>query len=84
MTTLPRFEIHQPAQRREKRREMLAHYGEEAGHLRRRDRTAAGDEAPRAELSAISIDLKVVPGLNAIETRDGTIEIGAACDASQH
>jgi carbon-monoxide dehydrogenase medium subunit len=77
MTTLPRFEIHQPASVREAS-EMLAHYADDGAIY------AGGTELllamkHRALAYRHLIDLKVVPGLNAIETRDGTIEIGAAC-----
>ncbi len=77
MTTLPRFEIHQPGSIREAS-EMLAHYGDAAAIY------AGGTELllamkHRARSYGHLIDLKVAPGLNAIETRDGTIEIGAAC-----
>lgn len=77
MTTLPRFEIHQPASVREAS-EMLAHYGEDAAIY------AGGTELllamkHRALAYGHLIDLKVVPGLDAIEARNGTIEIGAAC-----
>ena len=82
MTTLSRFEIHQPGSVREAS-QMLAHYGEDAGIY------AGGTElllAMRHEALNYRhlIDLKVIPGLDAIEVRDGTLEIGAACDASQH
>jgi carbon-monoxide dehydrogenase medium subunit len=55
---------------------MLAHYGEEAGIY------AGGTELLLAmKHSALNyrhlIDLKVVPGLNTIEVRDGVLEIGA-------
>jgi aerobic carbon-monoxide dehydrogenase medium subunit len=77
MTTLPRFEIHQPGSIREAS-EMLAHYADDGAIY------AGGTELllamkHRALTYRHLIDLKVVPGLNAIETRDGTIEIGAAC-----
>ena len=77
MTTLSRFEIHQPASVAEAS-QMLGHYGDEAAIY------AGGTElllAMRHRALAYShlIDLKVIPGLNAIETRDGVIEIGAAC-----
>src|SRR6266568_5134623 len=75
MSTLSRFEIHQPASALEAS-QMLSHYGEDAGIY------AGGTEL----LLAMShqalryrhlIDLKVVPGLDSIEVRDGFIEIGA-------
>ena len=77
MTTLPRFEIHQPANVAEAS-EMLRHYGDEAAIY------AGGTElllAMRHRALSYShlVDLKVIPGLNVIETRDGVIEIGAAC-----
>jgi carbon-monoxide dehydrogenase medium subunit len=75
MTTLSRFEIHQPSTALEAS-QMLAHYGEEAGIY------AGGTELLLAmKHSALNyrhlIDLKVVPGLNSIEMRDGALEIGA-------
>jgi carbon-monoxide dehydrogenase medium subunit len=77
MTTLSRFEIHQPAGVAEAS-QMLGHYGDEAAIY------AGGTElllAMRHRALSYShlIDLKVIPGLNAIEARDGVIEIGAAC-----
>ena len=77
MTTLSRFEIHQPANVAEAS-EMLRHYGDEAAIY------AGGTElllAMRHRALSYShlVDLKVIPGLNVIETRDGLIEIGAAC-----
>jgi CO/xanthine dehydrogenase FAD-binding subunit len=75
MTTLSRFEIHQPASVLEAS-QMLAHYGDEAGIY------AGGTELLLAmKHSALNyrhlIDLKVVPGLNSIEVRNGSLEIGA-------
>jgi aerobic carbon-monoxide dehydrogenase medium subunit len=75
MTTLSRFEIHQPASALEAS-QMLAHYGEDAGIY------AGGTELLLAmKHSALNyrqlIDLKVVPGLNSIDMRDGALEIGA-------
>lgn len=57
---------------------MLTHYGEDAALY------AGGTELllamkHRALAFGHLIDLKVVPGLDAIEARNGTIEIGAAC-----
>src|SRR5260370_2632690 len=77
MTTLSRFEIHQPASVAEASR-MLAHYGDEAAIY------AGGTElvlamGHRALTYNHLIDLKVVPGLNTIAARDGVMEIGAAC-----
>lgn len=77
MTTLSPFEIHQPRTVAEAS-EMLRHYGEDAAIY------AGGTElllAMRHRALAYShlVDLKVVPGLNAIESRDAIIEIGAAC-----
>jgi carbon-monoxide dehydrogenase medium subunit len=77
MTTLSRFEIHQPAGIAEAS-QMLGHYGDDAAIY------AGGTELllamrHRALTYSHLIDLKVVPGLNAIETRDGVIQIGAAC-----
>ena len=65
MTTLSRFEIHQPATVREAS-QMLAHYGEEAGFY------AGGTELLLAmRHKALNyrhlIDLKVIPGLDAID-----------------
>jgi aerobic carbon-monoxide dehydrogenase medium subunit len=75
MTTLSRFEIHQPASVLEAS-QMLAHYGEEAGIY------AGGTELLLAmKHSALNyrhlIDLKVIPGLNSIEVRNGSLKIGA-------
>ena len=75
MTTLSRFEIHQPASALEAS-QMLAHYGEDAGIY------AGGTELLLAmKHQALNyrhlIDLKVVPGLDSIEVRDGLLEIGA-------
>jgi aerobic carbon-monoxide dehydrogenase medium subunit len=77
MTTLSRFEIHQPGSVAEAS-QMLGRYGDQAAIY------AGGTElllAMRHRALAYShlIDLKVIPGLNAIEARDGVIEIGAAC-----
>jgi carbon-monoxide dehydrogenase medium subunit len=77
MTTLSRFEIHQPGTVSEAS-QMLAHYGDEASIY------AGGTELLLAmKHRALSyrhlIDLKPVPGLNAIATRDGMLEIGATC-----
>jgi carbon-monoxide dehydrogenase medium subunit len=75
MTTLGRFEIHQPASVQEAS-QMLNHFGEDAGIY------AGGTELLLAmKHEALSyrhlIDLKVIQGLDAIEARDGAIEIGA-------
>ncbi len=75
MTTLSRFEIHQPGSALEAS-QMLSHYGEDAGIY------AGGTELLLAmKHQALNyrhlIDLKVVPGLNSIEVRDGLFEIGA-------
>jgi aerobic carbon-monoxide dehydrogenase medium subunit len=77
MTTLSRFEIHQPASVMEAS-QMLGHHGDDAAIY------AGGTELllamrHRALTYSHLIDLKVIPGLNAIATRDGAIEIGAAC-----
>jgi carbon-monoxide dehydrogenase medium subunit len=77
MTTLSRFEIHQPSSVREAS-EMLTHHGDEAGFY------AGGTELLLAmRHKALSyrhlIDLKVIPGLDAIRTNGDHIEIGAAC-----
>jgi aerobic carbon-monoxide dehydrogenase medium subunit len=77
MTTLSRFELHQPASV-EEASQMLRHYGEDAALY------AGGTElllAMRHRALSYShlVDLKVIPRLNAIESRDGVIEIGAAC-----
>jgi carbon-monoxide dehydrogenase medium subunit len=75
MTTLSRFEIHQPGTALEAS-QMLSHYGEDAGIY------AGGTELLLAmRHQALNyrhlIDLKVVPGLDSIEVRDGSLEIGA-------
>jgi len=77
MTTLSRFEIHQPGSVAEASH-MLGHYGDQAAIY------AGGTELllamrHRALVYSHLIDLKVIPGLNSIEARDGVIEIGAAC-----
>src|SRR6202158_1085909 len=75
MTTLSRFEIHQPESALEAS-QMLTHYGEDAGIY------AGGTQLLLAmKHQALNyrhlIDLKVVPGLNSIEVRNGSLEIGA-------
>jgi carbon-monoxide dehydrogenase medium subunit len=75
MTTLSRFEIHQPASALEAS-QMLSNYGEDAGIY------AGGTELLLAmRHQALNyrhlIDLKVIPGLDSIEVRDGSLEIGA-------
>src|SRR4029077_8058319 len=77
MTTLSRFEMHQPASVAEAS-QILGHYGDEAAIY------AGGTElllAMRHRALSYShlVDLKVIPGLNTIQSRDGVIEIGAAC-----
>jgi carbon-monoxide dehydrogenase medium subunit len=76
MTTLSRFEIHQPASVREAS-QMLSHYGEDAGIY------AGGTELLLAmRHKALNyqhlVDLKVIPGLNSIDLQGDTLEIGAA------
>ncbi len=75
MMLLRRFEIHQPATVREAT-EMLAHFGEDASVY------AGGTELLLAMKHDVLryqhlIDVKVIPGLDAIELSDGTIRIGA-------
>ncbi len=75
MTTLSRFEIHQPASVQEAS-QMLAQFGEDAGIY------AGGTELLLAmKHSALNyrhlIDLKTVPGLDSVDVRNGSIEIGA-------
>jgi len=77
MTTLSRFEMHQPASVREAS-QMLAEFGEDAGFY------AGGTELLLAmRHKALNyrhlIDLKVVPGMDEMIVSDGRIEIGAAC-----
>jgi aerobic carbon-monoxide dehydrogenase medium subunit len=77
MTTLSRFEIHQPANVREAS-QMLEDYGDDGGLY------AGGTELLLAMRHKVLnyrhlIDLKVIPGLDSITARDGAIEIGAAC-----
>ena len=77
MTTLSRFEIHQPGTVREAS-QMLAQFGEDAGFY------AGGTELLLAmRHKALNylhlIDLKVIPGLDAIVAKGDRIEIGAAC-----
>src|SRR6202043_1311824 len=76
MTTLSRFEIHQPASALEASK-MLTHYGEDAGIY------AGGTELLLAmRHKALNyqhlVDLKVIPGLNSIDLQGDTLEIGAA------
>jgi aerobic carbon-monoxide dehydrogenase medium subunit len=75
MTTLSRFEIHQPASALEAT-QMLTHYGEDAGIY------AGGTELLLAmRHQALNyrhlIDLKVVSGLDSIDVRNGSLDIGA-------
>lgn len=75
MTALRRFEIHQPANAQEAS-EMLTLYGEDGGVY------AGGTELLLAmKHEALSyqhlIDVKVIPGLNSIDQRNGSLEIGA-------
>ena len=77
MTTLSRFEIHQP-RTVEEASEMLRHYGEEAAIY------AGGTELLLAmRHRALSyrhlVDLKVISGLDSVEAQNGAIAIGAAC-----
>jgi carbon-monoxide dehydrogenase medium subunit len=77
MTTLSRFEIHQPGSIAEAA-QMLAHYGDQAAIY------AGGTElllAMRHRALSYShlVDLKVIPDLSTIDSRDGVIEIGAIC-----
>jgi carbon-monoxide dehydrogenase medium subunit len=76
MTTLSRFEIHQPATVQEAS-QMLVHFGEDAGIY------AGGTELLLAmKHKALSyqhlVDVKVIPGLDSIELRGNALEIGAA------
>ncbi len=75
MTTLSRFEIHQPGSAIEAS-QMLSHFGDDAGIY------AGGTELLLAmKHQALHyrhlIDLKVVPGLDSITVRDDFLEIGA-------
>jgi aerobic carbon-monoxide dehydrogenase medium subunit len=75
MTTLSRFEIHQPGSAIEAS-QMLSHFGDDAGIY------AGGTELLLAmKHQALHyrhlIDLKVVSGLDSIQVRDGFLEIGA-------
>jgi aerobic carbon-monoxide dehydrogenase medium subunit len=75
MTTLSRFEIHQPGNALEAS-QMLLHFGDDAGIY------AGGTELLLAmKHQALHyrhlIDLKVVPGLDSIAVRNGFLEIGA-------
>src|SRR6202163_3467732 len=75
MTTLSRFQIHQPVSALDAS-QMMTHYGEDAGIY------AGGTELLLAmRHQALNyrhlIDLKVVPGLDSIEVRDGSLAIGA-------
>lgn len=75
MTTLSRFEIHQPASTKEAS-QMLAHFGEDGGIY------AGGTELLLAmKHGALRyrhlVDLKVIPGFDSTELRGDTVEIGA-------
>src|SRR5881296_346953 len=75
MMPLRRFEIHQPSTVAEAA-EMRAHFGEQASLY------AGGTELLLAMKHDVLrykhlIDVKVIPGLNSIELRDGMIRIGA-------
>ncbi len=77
MSMLRSFEMHQPASLAEAS-QILAHYGEDGGIY------AGGTELllamkHRALGYRHLVDLKVIPGLNSIEARDGALEIGATC-----
>ena len=76
MTTLRRFEIHQPASVREASR-ILRQYGDEASIY------AGGTELLLAMRHGALryrhlVDLKVIPGLDSIQMRGDMLEIGAA------
>lgn len=76
MTTLSRFEVHQPASVQEAS-QMLSHYGDDGGFY------AGGTELLLAmRHKALSyqhlIDLKVIPGLEGVCLRGDRVEIGAA------
>jgi aerobic carbon-monoxide dehydrogenase medium subunit len=76
MTTLSRFEIHQPASVKEAS-QMLLHYGDDASLY------AGGTELLLAMRHgalryAHLVDLKVLPGLRSIELHGESVEIGAA------
>src|SRR5215510_3404155 len=76
MMPLRRFEIHQPSNVAEAA-QMRAHFGEQASLY------AGGTELLLAMKHDVLryrhlIDVKVIPGLDAIELRDGMIRIGAA------
>jgi aerobic carbon-monoxide dehydrogenase medium subunit len=75
MTPLRRFEIHQPSNAAEASR-MLAAFGEEAGLY------AGGTELLLAMRHGALryrhlVDVKVIPGFDSIELRDGWLRIGA-------
>ena len=75
MMLLRRFEIHQPATVAEAV-QMLAHFGEDASLY------AGGTELLLAMKHDVLrykhlIDVKVIPGLDAVERSDGTLRIGA-------
>lgn len=77
MSSLRRFEMHQPASLAEAS-QILAHYQDDAAIY------AGGTElllAMKHQALAYRhlVDVKVVPGLGSIEARDGVLEIGAAC-----
>jgi carbon-monoxide dehydrogenase medium subunit len=75
MMLLRRFELHQPASVAEAAG-MLAHFGEDASLY------AGGTELLLAMKHDVLrykhlIDIKVIPGLDSVELKDGTIRIGA-------
>ena len=75
MMLLRRFEIHQPASIAEAA-EMLEHFGEDASFY------AGGTELLLAMKHDVLryqhlIDLKVIPGLDSVAVKDGTIRLGA-------
>ena len=76
MTPLRRFDIHQPSSAAEASR-MLATFGDDAGLY------AGGTELLLAMRHGALryrhlVDVKVIPGFDSIEQRDGFLEIGAA------
>ncbi len=78
MTNMGLFRNASAGERWREASQILGHYGDDAGYH------AGGTElllATRHRALSYShlVDLKVIPGLNTIQSRDGVIEIGAAC-----
>jgi aerobic carbon-monoxide dehydrogenase medium subunit len=75
VTLLHRFDIHQPASASEAS-QMMAHYGDTAGIYAGGTELLLAMKHDTLQYDHL-IDVKVIPGLDSIELRDGRIEIGA-------